>query len=118
MSQKTGTGKYENLLAKCKNLSPIPIAVAHPCEESALAGAIGAGEKRLIAPILVGPATKIKDIAKSSGIKLGKTQIVDTPHSQASAEKSVELVRLGKAELLMKGSLHTDELMAAVVSRE
>ena len=101
-----------------QSLEPIPTAVAHPCEKSALAGAIEAGEKGLIAPILVGPAAKIEEIAKSSGIDLGNAQIVDAPHSHGSAAKAVELVRQGKAELLMKGSLHTDELLAAVVARE
>jgi phosphotransacetylase len=118
MNYKTGTGKYEQMLTKCKNHEPIPTAVAHPCEASALAGAIEAGEKRLIKPILVGPADKIESIAKAQKIDLGGVQIVDAPHSHASAAKAVELVREGKAELLMKGSLHTDELMAAVVSRE
>ena len=95
---------------------PIPTAVAYPCEESALAGAIEAGEKGLIEPILVGPAAKIEAIARKAGIDLGDTQIVDAPDSPAAAGKAVELVRQGKAELLMKGSLHTDELLAAVVA--
>jgi phosphotransacetylase len=99
-------------------LEPIPTAVAHPCEQTALAGAIEAAQKRLITPILVGPASKIEAVAKSSGIDLHETQIVDTPHGQASAAKAVELVRQGRAELLMKGSLHTDELLGAVVARE
>jgi phosphotransacetylase len=118
MNQKTGTGKYEELLIKCKSLEPIPTAVAHPCEISALSGAIEAGELGLIIPILVGPRAKIEEVAKSAKIDLGKTKIVDATHSHESAAKAVELVRSGEAELLMKGSLHTDELMAAVVSRE
>jgi phosphate acetyltransferase len=118
MSQKTGTGKYEELLTRCKSLEPIPTAVAHPCEASALSGAIEAGELGLIIPILVGPVDKIQSVAKSSGINLGNTKIVDAEHSHESAKKAVELIRTGVAELLMKGSLHTDELMAAVVSRE
>ena len=118
MSRKTGTGKYENLLIKCKNLEPIPTAVAHPCEASALEGAMDAGENGLIVPILVGPVEKIREVAKSIGIQLGKTEIVNASHSHESAAKAVALIREGKAELLMKGSLHTDELMGAVVSRE
>ena len=118
MSQQTGTGKYEQMLAKCKNLKPVPTAVAHPCEESALSGAIEAANLGLIVPILVGPRDKIEAAAKSAGIDISKHQIVDTPHSHASATKAVELVREAQAELLMKGSLHTDELMSAVVSRE
>jgi phosphotransacetylase len=118
MSQESGSGKYEQLLLRCKNLEPVPTAVAHPCEVSALAGAVEAAEKGLIVPILVGPAAKITDIAKASGIDLSKFQIVDTPHSNASASKAVELIRNGSAQVLMKGSLHTDELMSAIVARE
>jgi phosphotransacetylase len=92
--------------------------VAHPCEKSALSGAIEASNLGLIVPILVGPRDKIEATAKSAGIDISMYQIVDTPHSHASAVKAVELLREAKAELLMKGSLHTDELMAAVVSRE
>jgi phosphate acetyltransferase len=114
----SGTGKYERLLEQCSNLAPVPTAVAHPCEKTALAGAIEAGEKGLITPILVGPEAKIRAIAASSGIDLGTTEILDTPDSHASAAKAVELVRAGRAELLMKGSLHTDELLGAVVARE
>jgi phosphotransacetylase len=118
MNQETGTGKYEALLVRCKKLEPVPTAVAHPCEATALSGAVEASKKGLIVPLLVGPAAKIAAIAKSEGIDLGSLQVVDAPHSNASAAKAVELVREGKAELLMKGSLHTDELMAAVVARE
>ena len=100
---KHGTGKYERLLMKCKKLEPVPTAVAHPCEKTALSGAIEAAEKGLIQPILVGPRLKIEAVAKASGIDLSKFQVVDTPHSQASAAKAVALVREGKAELLMKG---------------
>src|SRR5262245_25903388 len=113
-----GTGKYERLLERCESIYPIPTAVAHPCEKSALAGALEAGQKGLITPILVGPASKLAEIAKSSQIDLNQTQIIDTPHSHASAAKAVELVREGRAELLMKGSLHSDELLAAVVARD
>ncbi len=118
MSRATGTGKYESLLERCRSLEAVPTAVAHPCEETALAGAIEAAANGLITPILVGPAAKIQEIAKKSGIDLGKTRVVDAPHSHAAAAKAVELVRKGEAELLMKGSLHTDELLSAVVARE
>jgi phosphate acetyltransferase len=113
-----GTGKYERLLERCGGLAPIPTAVVHPCEQSALAGALEAGEKGLITPILVGPDKSIREIAKGSQLRLDGTEIVDTEHSHASATKAVQLVREGKAELLMKGSLHTDELLAAVVARD
>jgi phosphotransacetylase len=106
------------MLVTCKNMKPIPTAVAHPCEESALSGAIEAARLGIIVPILVGPHDKIAATARSAGIDLSGFEIVDAPHSNASAAKAVELVREAKAELLMKGSLHTDELMAAVVSRE
>jgi phosphotransacetylase len=92
--------------------------VAHPCEETALTGALEAGEKGLITPLLVGPIDKIKETAARAGVDLGRTRIVDTPHSHASAARAVELVRQGEAELLMKGSLHSDELLAAVVAKE
>jgi phosphate acetyltransferase len=118
VSHQAGTGKYEQMLTKCRNLPPIPTAVAHPCEESALAGAIEAANMGLIVPILVGPRNKIEATAASAGLDISKYRIVDTPHSHASAAKSVELLREAQAELLMKGSLHTDELMSAVVSRE
>jgi phosphotransacetylase len=114
----TGTGKYEQLLERCRSLAPVPTVVAHPCEASALAGPIEASEKGLIIPTLVGPAAKIADVAKAAGIPLGATPIVDVPHSHAAAAKAVELVRTGQAELLMKGSLHTDELLGAVVAKE
>ena len=118
MKSESGTGKYEQVLERCSRLDPVPTAVAHPCEESALAGAIEAAAKGLITPILVGPADKIHEIARQSGIDLGNTRIVDAPHSHAAAAKAVELVRQGQAELLMKGSLHTDELLGAVIARE
>ena len=118
MQQATGTGKYERLLERCKSFAPVPTAVAHPCEATALTGAVEAAQAGLIDPILVGPARKIEETAKSAQLDLSTFQIVDTPHSMASATQAVSLVREGKAEVLMKGSLHTDELMSAIVSRE
>jgi phosphotransacetylase len=118
MAHATGTGKYELLLERCRGLAPVPTAVAHPCEETALAGALEAGAKHLITPILVGPAAKILEVAQASRLDLGGTRIVDAPHSHGSAAMAVDLVRKGQAELLMKGSLHTDELLGAVVARE
>src|SRR5687768_5902543 len=118
MAHLTGTGKYERLLERCKGLEPVPTAVAHPCEATALSAAVEAFKHGLIIPLLVGPADSIAKTAKAAGVDLGKLEIVDVPHSHASAAKAVELVREGRAEILMKGSLHTDELMGAVVSRE
>ena len=118
MTQQTGTGKYERVLERCRRLEPVVTAVAHPCEASALEGAVDAGAKGLITPILVGPIGKIREVAEKNGIDLGQIRIVDAPHSHASAAKAVALVRQGEAEVLMKGSLHTDELLGAVVARE
>jgi phosphotransacetylase len=118
MQAATGTGKYERLLARCEGLAPVPTAVAHPCEATALAGAVEAAERNLITPFLVGPAARIAETAASAGLDISNLEIVDVPHSHASAAKAVALIREGKAEILMKGSLHTDELMSAIVSRE
>src|SRR5689334_22431786 len=110
--------KYEGLLARAKALPPVPTAVVHPCDESSLTGAVDAAKLGIIAPILVGPAARIKALAEQCGQKISAFEIVDTPHSHASAAQAVQLVREARAECLMKGSLHTDELMGAVVSRE
>jgi len=118
MDEKRKHDKYEMLIERCKGLAPTPTAVAHPCDKSSLEGALDAAKQGLIEPILVGPAARIKAIAAESGLDITGRQIVEAAHSHESAEKAVELVRLGKAEALMKGSLHTDELMAAVVRRE
>jgi phosphate acetyltransferase len=118
MSSMNSHSKYQTLLDACKGLPPIPTAVVHPCDEAAIEGAIGAARLGLIAPILVGPESRIRDAALKADIDIGSYQIVDVPHSHAAADKAVELVLEGKAEALMKGSLHTDELMGAVVRRE
>jgi phosphate acetyltransferase len=110
--------KYQRLLDFCKALPPMPTAVAHPCDESSLRGAADAAKLGLIAPILVGPRERIEAVAKQYGIDIANLPIVEAPYSEASAVKAVELVREGKAEALMKGSLHTDELMGAVVKRD
>ena len=113
-----GTGKYERLLEKCESLEPVPTAVVHPCEVTALFATVEAANLGLIVPILVGPREKIRSTALRAEIDLRNFQIVDVPHSHAAAAKAVELLREAKAELLMKGSLHTDELMGAVVARD
>jgi phosphate acetyltransferase len=110
--------KFDDLLRRCKGLEPIPTAVAHPCEASALAGAMEAADEGLIKAILVGPPAKIRAVAKEAKVKLGDVEIVETAHSHEAAAQAVQLVREGRAELLMKGSLHTDELLGAVVARE
>ena len=114
----TGTGKYESLLEKCRALEAIPTAVVYPCEETALAGAVEAAQNGLIVPVLVGPAEKIRQTAETAGVDIENLQIEDISDTHAAAARAVELVREGRAEILMKGSLHTDELMSAIVSRE
>lgn len=118
MSVQTGTGKYGELLVRCRNLPPVPTAVVHPCERGALAGAAEAAEHGLIEPIYVGPRQRIAQIAAEAEIDLGPARIVDAPHSHAAAAAAVALVRAGEAEVIMKGSLHTDELLGAVVARD
>jgi phosphate acetyltransferase len=110
--------KYERLIARCKGLEPIACAVVHPCDESSLRGALEAAQDGLIVPVLVGPETKITRVAAESRLDLTGVTIVDTPHSEAAADAACGLAREGKVDALMKGSLHTDELMAAVVKRE
>ena len=110
--------KYERLIGAAKAMPPLATAVAHPCDEFSLKGALEAAEAKLIKPILVGPKDKIRSVAQAFSLDLDGFEVIDAPHSQAAAEKAVELVRTGKAELLMKGSLHTDELLAEVVKRE
>jgi phosphotransacetylase len=105
-------------LERCQTLAAVPTAVAHPCEKTALEGAVDAARAGLITPILVGPRQEIEATAKASGIDLGNLEIVDTQNSVESGKQAVTLVREGRAEVLMKGSLHTDELMSAIVSRE
>ena len=108
--------KYERLIAKAKQVAPAQTIVVHPCDESSLRGPVEAAELGIIKPILVGPAAKIKKVASEHGIKISDFQVIDAPHSEAAAERAVEMVHEGKGELLMKGSLHTDELMRAVTN--
>jgi phosphate acetyltransferase len=108
--------KYERLIARAKTVPPALTVVVHPCDESSLRGPVEAAELGIIIPILVGPAAKIKKVAAERRIEIGGFEIVDTPHSDAAAERAVELIHEGKGELLMKGSLHTDELMRAVTN--
>jgi phosphate acetyltransferase len=110
--------KYERLVSRAAALPPTPTAVAHPCDQSSLSAAINAAKLGLIAPTLVGPAAKIAAVAAEHGLDISGLSLVDVPHSHAAAEAAVTLVREGKAQALMKGSLHTDELMSAVVARE
>lgn len=108
----------DELLRKCAALPAVPTAVVHPCDESSLRGALEAAEAGLIAPVLVGPATRIRAVADAHGLDISAWPLIDTPHSHASAEVGVRLARSGECEALMKGSLHTDELMGEVVRKE
>ena len=110
--------KYRRLIAQCQALAPLPVAVAHPCDASSLESAIDAARQGLIVPTLVGPRERILSVASECGLPIGDYPIVDAPFSEASAASAVQLVREGKAQALMKGSLHTDELMAAIVRRD
>jgi phosphate acetyltransferase len=110
--------KYERLIAATESLQPLVAAVAHPCDETSLKGAIEAASAGLIVPILVGPKHRIRVVSEVLAMDLHGMDIIDVPHSEAAAEKAVELVRAGRAEVLMKGSLHSDELLAAVTKRE
>jgi phosphate acetyltransferase len=110
--------KYDLLMQAASGTPPVPAAVAHPCEASALESAVEAGRLGLIAPVLVGPRLRIVALASHHGIDIAGLPLVDTAHSHESAARAVELVRRGEAELLIKGSLHTDELMAEVVAHD
>jgi phosphate acetyltransferase len=110
------SSKYDRLIARAKEAPPAATIVAYPCEETALRGPLEAAQAGLIVPILVGPAAKISGVAREHGLDIGRFEIVDVPDSEAAAAKAVELIRESKGELLMKGSLHTDELMREVAS--
>jgi phosphate acetyltransferase len=108
--------KYERLITRAKQVGPAKTVVVHPCDETSLRGPIEAAEAGIITPILVGPAAKISSAARASSLDISKFEIIDVAHSDAAAAKAVELIRESKGELLMKGSLHTDELMREVTS--
>jgi phosphate acetyltransferase len=108
--------KYERLIARAKQVPAATTVVAHPCDETSLRGAVDAAQAGIIIPILVGPAERISAVAQRHGLDIGRFEVVDAPHSDAAAAKAVQLIRESKGELLMKGSLHTDELMRAVAS--
>ncbi len=108
--------KYDRLIALAQGVAGVNAVVVHPCDEPSLRGAIEAAKIGLIRPLLVGPAPKIHAVARENKLDIGKFDLVDAPHSDAAAAKAVELIRAGRGELLMKGSLHTDELMHAVTA--
>src|SRR3974390_3789716 len=108
--------KYEQLIARAKQVGAVTTVVVHPCDETSLRGPVEAAEAGLIVPILVGPAKKISAVAKEHKIDISRFEIVDAPHSEAAAAQAVALIRESKGEFLMKGSLHTDEIMGEVTS--
>src|SRR6516162_7042952 len=108
--------KYEHLIARAKQVPSPRTLVVHPCDESSLRGTLDAAKAGLIEPVLVGPAKKIRTVAQELGLDISRFEIVDASHSEAAAAKAVQLIREAKGELLMKGSLHTDELMRSVTS--
>jgi phosphate acetyltransferase len=110
--------KYQRLIVAAQRQEPVRTAIAHPCDQVSLESVVEAAKLKLIVPILVGPTARIVEVAKRCAIDISGLEIVEAAHSHDSAAKAVALVRAGQADALMKGSLHTDELMAAVVARE
>jgi phosphate acetyltransferase len=109
--------KYDRLIAAAKAVPAVPTIVVHPCDETSLRGAVDSAEAGIIRPILVGPGRKIRDTASKHGLDISGFEIVDAAHSEEAATKGVELIHAAKGEMLMKGSLHTDELMRAVTAK-
>ena len=109
--------KYDRLMAAAKQVPAAVTLVVHPCDESSLRGVCEAAAAGIIKPVLVGPAAKIRAVAAQYNLDISQFEIVDEPHSEAAAAKAVELIHGAKGELLMKGSLHTDELMRSVTAK-
>jgi len=109
--------RFKALLAKGQHLSAVRCGVVHPCDAGSLSGAMDAARFGLIVPVLIGPEERIRHVAKAAGIDLEGTEIITQPHSHAAAEKAAELAAKGDVEMLMKGSLHTDELIKAVLAQ-
>src|SRR4051812_11642368 len=114
---KQSHSKYDRLIATARAVQAIPTIVVHPCDEASLRGAVESAEAGIIRPLLVGPERKIRETASKHGLAISGFEIVDSPHSDASAAKGVELIHAAKGEMLMKGSLHTDELMRSVTAK-
>jgi phosphate acetyltransferase len=117
----TATGphaKYDRLIEAAREHPPMATAVVHPCDDVSLESAVEAARLGLLKPILVGPSARLADVAERAKLDISGFEIVGSQHSHDSAAKGVELVRAGRAEALMKGSLHTDELIGAVVARD
>jgi len=110
--------RFTALIAEAKTLPRLTVAVAHPCDALSLGAVVELALEGLITPILVGPIAKLRAAALAAGVDITPYRIEDVPHSHAAAARAVALVRDGEAGLLMKGSLHTDELMHEVVARD
>jgi phosphate acetyltransferase len=110
--------KYDRLIAAAKKIPPVGTIVVHPCDETSLRGTADAAEAGIIKPILVGPADKIAGAAAKHAINLSGFEIIDVPHSEAAAARAVELIHAARGEMLMKGSLHTDEFMRSVTAKQ
>ncbi len=110
--------RYQKLIESARRIPMSCCAVAHPCDASSLSAAVEAGRLGLFRPVLIGPSSKIQSVARDEGIDISGIQIIDTPHSHASAERAVECVQSGQASLLMKGSLHSDELLHAILKHK
>jgi phosphotransacetylase len=106
---------FRELLRPAAGQPPLTTAVVHPCDAVSLGGALRAAQAGLIVPLLVGPRARIERAARQAGLALDGVRLIDAPHSHAAAARGVELVRAGEAAAILKGSLHTDELMAEVV---
>ena len=109
---------FGNFIQEARRLGPLPMAIAHPCSPDALLAAVKIRQESIAEPILIGPIQRIQHLATEANIDLSGIRLVDSPHSHASAAQAVELVRQGQANSLMKGSLHTDELISAVLVRD
>jgi phosphate acetyltransferase len=117
--QQNANAQPVNFLDMGADLEPVSCAVVHPCDESSLRGALEAGRRRMIVPVLLGPESRIRETAAASGLDLAGIELIHAPHSHAAAEQAVQMAVEGRVEALMKGSLHTDELMhAAVTNRD
>ena len=116
--QTQSPSKYDRLIAAAKTVPPAPTIVVHPCDETSLRGAVDSASAGIIRPVLVGPSKRIRDTAAKFGLDISGYEIIDAAHSDEAAAKGVELIHAAKGELLMKGSLHTDELMRAVTAKD
>ena len=116
-SETQSHSKYDRLIAAAKAVPPVSTIVVHPCDETSLRGVVDSAGASIIHPVLVGPEAKIRNTASKHGLDISGFEIIDAPHSEAAAAKGVELIHLARGEMLMKGSLHTDELMRSITAK-